>query len=153
MIFWTVVFITYYLAALTRGNLYYGVFQKVGELTLKQAIAETKKEKDEIAMEMLKSSWTLFLGIPIMIIMYIYLFNAMNVDVYKYPTIIMLFYAILITFVFRKKQNKNDLNTEEGRMRYKIELEKTKRYTFRGFISQIGFLTYFGYMFYLLVLR
>lgn len=154
MVFWTVVFITYYLMCLTRGNLYYNVFQKIGELTIKQASVESKKEKDVIATEMLKSAWILFLGIPLIIAMYVYFFKAMLVDIYKYPTIIMLFYALLTTFVLnKKKKTKEDLTTEEGRIRAKIELENTKRFTFKGTVTQLIYLGYFGYMFYLLVLR
>lgn len=48
---------------------------------------------------------------------------------------------------------KEDLSFQEGRIVYKNELEKLKRYTFKGNIKQLVFLVYFGYMFYCLVLR
>ena len=154
MVFWTVVFITFYLASLIKGNLFYNLTKRVGELVLKQAEAETKKEKDEIAKEIIKSSWMIYLTIPLAIIEYIYLFKAINIDPYKYPSIVMLFYLLLTMFVFnRNKKNKTDLTTQEGRIVYKNELEKLKRYTFKGIIKQLVFLVYFGYMFYCLVLR
>ena len=154
MVFWTVVFIIFYLASLTKGNLFYNLTKRVGELVLKQAEAETKKEKDEIVKEIIKSLWKIYLTIPLAIIEYIYLFKAINIDPYKYPSIVMLFYSLLTMFVLnRNKKNKTDLTTQEGRIVYKNELEKLKRYTFKGIIKQLVFLVYFGYMFYCLVLR
>lgn len=154
MVFWTVVFITFYLASLTKGDLFYNSTKRVGELVLKRAEAETKKEKDEIAKEIIKSSWMIYLTIALTIIEYIYLFKAINIDPYKYPSIVMLFYSLLTMFVFNgNKKNKTDLTTQEGRIAYKNELEKLKRYTFKGTIKQLVFLVYFGYMFYCLVLK
>jgi len=154
MIFWTVVFITYYLMVLVRGNIFYDILQKAGELTIKQATMTTKKEKDAIGSEIMKVAWKILLAIPLLIAECIYLFKAISIDTLKYPTLIILFYSLLTTFVLNKsKKTKEDLTTEEGRIRYKITLEKIKRYSFKSFITTLIFLGYFGYMFYLLVLR
>ena len=97
----------------------------------------------------------MLLSIPFIIAMAIYFFVALGIDIYKYPTIIMLFYMLFSSFVLNKNTNKSkyDLNTEEGRIKYKIFIEKIKRYTFKGFITNLIYIGYFGYMFYLLVLR
>lgn len=153
MIFWTIVFIIYYLASLIRGNLYYDSIKKSGELVLKQATTDSRLEKEKIAKDIVKSSWDILLSLLLIIIMYIYLFNAINVDVYKYPSIVMLFYSLLTVFVFRdRKKSRQDLTTEDGRYEYRKELDNLKRYSFKDFIKQLIFLIYFGYMFYILVL-
>jgi hypothetical protein len=155
MLFFTVVFITYYLASIVKGNLFFDVYRKIAELTIKQNETEDKKEKDNIAKEILKTSWSMLVGFGLLIVEIIYIFSALSIDIYKYPTIITLFYIVLMGFVFNKnnKKPKVDLKTEEGRIRYKIELEKVKRYSFKGIMSNLIYLVYFGYMFYLLILR
>lgn len=153
MVFWTVVFITYYLASLVRGNLFHNALVKVGELTIDQAKVEGKKEKDDIAGEMLKVSWPMFLGVPLVIILYVYLFKAITLDIHQYPTLAMLFYILFTTFVMRtKKTTKNDLTTNEDIVRAKISLENIKRYTFKRSLVNLVYLSYFSYMFYVLVL-
>ena len=154
MIFWTVVFITYYMASLVKGDLFYNVLQRQGELNIKYANVTGKEEKKLAAEEMFKASWKMLLAIPLVIALGIYLFSAINVDVHKYPSIVMLFYVIFNSLVLnRNKKSKCDLTIEEGKIRYKIELEKMKRYTFKRFIINLIYIGYFGYMFYLLVLR
>jgi positive regulator of sigma E activity len=155
MVFWTVVFIIYYFSLIVRGNLFYDIEKKVSELTIKQSLTENKKDKDEITEQILKSSWSMFLMIPLVIVMFIYLFNAITIDINKYPSIVMLFYVLITTFVFKgkgKDKSKHDLTTEEGRLRFKIDAEKIKRYSFKSFIRQSIYLGYFLYMFYILVL-
>ena len=155
MIFWTVVFITYYLASLVRGNLFHNALVKVGELTIEQAKdkIDGKRENKEIGKEMLTASWPIFLGIPLLITLYAYLFKAISLDIYQYPTLIMLFYILFTSFVLRTKKTKDDLTTNEGIVRAKIALEKLKRYTFKRSLVNLVYLSYFGYMFYVLVLR
>jgi hypothetical protein len=154
MIFWTVVFLTYALACLVKGNLFYEVMKKNGLLLIKQATVEIKDERDKINKEIIKNSWSMFLVFPIVIGMYIYFFSALSIDTLKYPTIIMLFYVLIITFVLNKnKTPKNDLTTEEGRLKTKSAIENMKRYSLKGIITHLIYVTYFSYMFYLLVLR
>jgi hypothetical protein len=156
MIFWTIVFITYYAALLVRGNLYYNVIKVAGELTLKQAITVDKKEKETIGKELAKAGWKMLLAIPLIIAECIYLFSAINVDIYKYPSILMLFYMLFSVFVLNRNstnKSKYDLKTEQGQVNYQIFLDDMKRYTFKGAITSLIYLGYFGYMFYLLMLR
>jgi len=154
MIFWTVVFITYYAASLVRGNLFFDIMKKHGELTLKQAQTIEEKEKETIGKEILKISWKMLLVLLLIIAEGIYLVNAFGVDIYKYPTIFTIFYLLFSTFVFnRNNKPKCDLKTDEGRVRYEVALDDMKRFTVKGFITSTIYLSYFGYMFYLLVLR
>jgi hypothetical protein len=154
MVFWTIVFLTYALACLVNGNLFYNIMKKNGLLLIQQAEVTTKEEKEKIGKEILKNALPMFFTLPIVFGMFIYFICALSVDILKYPTIITLFYALIVTIVSNKnKTPKVDLTTEEGRIRAKINIEKMKRYSFKGVITQLIYVTYFSYMFYLLVIR
>ena len=155
MLFWTIVFITYHLAFIVRGNLYHDIMKKSGELTLKQAETEDKKEKDNIAKELVKKAWPIWIGSIILIAEIIYILSALKIDVLKYPTAITLFYMIFVGLILSKvnKEQKYDLKIEEDRTNYKLEIKKLKRYTFKGIISNLIYITYYCYMFYLLALK
>lgn len=151
MLFWTVVFITYYLSSLIKGNLYYNILKANGDLILKQAQVESKREKENLSLEILKKSWTMFLAIPLMLAEIIYLINAIAVDVHKFPSILILIYTLLSVVIAYKNPKKTDLTTVEGRVKYQIELDKVKKYSFKKFFSNLVFVTYFAYMFYIIV--
>lgn len=154
MLFWTVIFITYTLAVLVNGNLFYNDMQKAGELFLQNAITEDKTEKERLGKEIIKAIWKMFLIFPLIIVMIVYLFKAIQIDIYKYPSIIMLFYSLFTTFVFNnKKIVKHDLSTEEDRNEYRIYLKNIKKYTLKGFITEIVYLIYFVYMFWILTIK
>jgi len=146
MLFFTIVFITYFLAIVIKGNLYYDLIIKAGEETIKQHELG-KKEAGEHAK---KFAFILFaVMLPMLITELIYLINALQIDYLKYPTILMLL-NIIIAFA-KIKPDKNDLTTEEGRIKYRINLYKNKKRTIKNTIIKLLNLVYFSYMFYLLV--
>lgn len=149
MLFWTVVFFTFYLVLLAKGNLTYNTTIKSGELMIK--LYEQSKTEKEVNSEVFKTNWPILLYFPVFLGTFIYYISALTVDVNKYPTIGILIYLITTMVFSKSKNNKQDLTTNEGRQKYREQLYKTKKRTFTGTIKQLVFLTYFGYMFYLLV--
>lgn len=153
MLFWTVVFITMSLLYLVRGKSFYSSIVKGGELLLEKSQDGTSESrKKELEKEMLSASLPLLLvDLPLAIAKLIYFFKAVNIDVYKYPTLIMIA-IIVIGFVtsFSNNKNNNDLSTEEKRFKYKSKLYQKR--TGWGVINSLINLGYFGYMFYVLTL-
>lgn len=143
----TVIFIAYFLITLIKGNILSDLTIKVGEAEIKKA--ETGSDEiDESTYKLLAGGCFLLL---LATLEPIYLILAIKHDIYKYPTLAALLY-IIISLAFIKWGNKKDLTTEEGRNAYRKRLyQKNKRYTFKGFVTRIVFLTYFCYMFYIFV--
>jgi hypothetical protein len=153
MLFWTVVFITMSLLYLVRGKSFYSSIIKSGELTLEKSqenISESRKK--ELDQEILLTGLPLLLvNLPLAIAKLVYFFKAVNVDIYKYPTLIMIA-IVVIGFVigFSNNKNNNDLSTEEKRFNYKSKLYQKR--TGWGVVNSLISLSYFGYMFYVLAL-
>lgn len=150
MLFFTVIFITYFLALLVKGNLFYDLIIKTGEEKIKNA--EKGLDSKEIGEEGKKFIYVMFLVLlPMMFTEIIYVLNALTIDYLKYPTILMLL-NIIIAFVRIKSTKEVDLTIEENKIKFRENLYKnTKKRTFKGAIIQLINLTYFVYMFYLLV--
>jgi len=153
MLFWTLVLITITIIKLIKGGLFKETYIKMAEFTVKESYPElTKEEKKEIQTESFKVGWSLILfRLGLVVVHIIYLLNAINLDPLKYPTIIMITW-IMIAFIKGVVSKKVDLTTEEKRKKYLAKVSLSKR-TLSGTIINIAFLSYFGYMFYLLVLR
>jgi len=156
MLFWTIILITIYLILLVRGSFFTNTIIKLGELTLKaneQGLeyygeGRLKNELGKIGMPML------FYGLGMLIVQLFYLINALSVDYLKYPTIIIMI-IIMSGFAIgaKKTKNKDDLTTEKGRQNYRTKLYKQSSRKFKSTMTQIIYLSYFIYMFYVLALR
>jgi hypothetical protein len=149
MLFWTVVFLTLGLLYFVRGSLFYSRLIKIGELALK--IAETNDQSKGI--ELIKLVAFPFIYSIVMLIVYmIYLFNVIDIDPLKYPTLIIIG-LIVINLVksFSTGRSKIDLSTEESRHKYRIELYTRKRWTIKGILYHIITTGYYTYIIYLLV--
>lgn len=148
MLFFTIVFITWFFASLIKGNLYYN-------LTKESGLEEIKRNENSI--EKIGDAQTKMLALVFLIILpmfiteVIYLINAFNIDTLKYPTMFMIVWFILNLVIGKK--NSNDLKTSEGREKYKEKLYTMKKRTFKGTMSQLIYLSYFGYMFYMIVFK
>ena len=155
MLFWTIVFITYYTLELTNGNLFYNCIIKSSKLSVEQGIEKDIVKKKELGTELLKAVYPLFLIIPLSIIEFFYMISAIRYDVYKYPSIILIFYLILnLVRSQSKNNNKKNINleTEEGRFNFQTNINKNiKKYSFKLAFTSIVFLGYFCYMFTILI--
>lgn len=149
MIFLTIVFIAYYLIVLVKGSFLSDLIIKAGEDEIKRV--ETGSKNVDESTYKLAATGCFF--IVLLVLELIYLVLAISHDIYKYPTLILILYVIL-TFAFTKWGRKKDLTTDDGRNAYRKQLyQKNKRYSFKGFMIRLLFLTYFCYMFYILVFQ
>lgn len=154
MLFWTIVFFTFSIIKLIKGNIFYQTSINMAEITVKQANPNlTKREKDALNEEMMRSGmwWILTLGLGMVIAEIVYLLNAVSLDIFKYPTIGMICLVIFIvvkTYVVKKP----DLSTEQNQKIYLGKVYASKR-TFFGTFNSLVNLSYFGYMFYNLILK
>jgi len=152
MLFWTLILITFTLIKLIKGELFKETTIKMAELTVKEFVPGiSEEEKKSLQTETLKASLLYILfGLGLVIVYIIYLLNAIDLDQLKYPTIIMIAW-VMLAFIKGAVSKKMDLSIEENRKIYLAKAYLSKR-TLRGIILNLAFLSYFGYMFYLLVL-
>ena len=152
MLFWTLILITFTLIKLIKGELFKETTIKMAELTVKEFVPGiSEEEKKSLQTETLKASLLYMLfGLGLVIVHIIYLLNAIDLDPLKYPTIIMIAW-VMLAFIKGAVSKKMDLSIEENRKIYLAKAYLSKR-TLRGIILNLAFLSYFGYMFYLLVL-
>ena len=152
MLFWTLILITFTLIKLIKGELFKETTIKMAELTVKEFVPGiSEEEKKSLQTETLKASLLYMLfGLGLVIVHIIYLLNAIDLDPLKYPTIIMIAW-VMLAFIKGSVFKKMDLSIEENRKIYLAKAYLSKR-TLRGIILNLAFLSYFGYMFYLLVL-
>jgi len=154
MLFWTIVFFTFAIIKLIKGNVFHQITINIAEITVKQANPNlTKKEKDDLDKEMMKSGmwWILTFGLGMVVAEMVYLLNAVSIDAYKYPTVAMICLAIFIT-VKNYVSKKPDLSTEQNQKIYLAKVYTGKR-TFFSTFNSLANLSYFGYMFYSLLLK
>jgi hypothetical protein len=128
--------------------MFYDRLIKIGELTLK--IAETNDESKSV--ELLKLvAFPIIYTIVFMITYMVYLFNAIDIDPLKYPTLIIIALTIInVVKSFETRKPKHDLTTEESRHKYRIELYTRKRWTLKGIFHHILTTSYYVYVLYLL---
>jgi len=152
MLFWTLILITFTLIKLIKGELFKETTIKMAELTVKEFVPGiSEEEKKSLQTETLKASLLYMLfGLGLVIVHIIYLLNAIDLDPLKYPTIIMIAW-VMLAFIKGAVSKKMDLSIKENRKIYLAKTYLSKR-TLRGIILNLAFLSYFGYMFYLLVL-
>jgi hypothetical protein len=153
MLFWTIVFFTFSIIKLIKGNVFYETSVAMAEAEVKKANPElSKADKDNIDKEILKNGGAIFsIGVLIMAIAeIIYYLKAVNLDIYKYPTIGMILLVILIVVKGAIKK-KPDLSSELKQKEYLAKVYANKRTLF-GTFNTLANLVYFGYMFYVFVL-
>jgi len=136
---------------LLKPNGFTGFISKTGEFQIKLANAKTEIEKKNILEEQTKQYLPYLLIIPFIFAEYIYLINAIKIDIYKFPSIAMLFYIIIGMVLSSRNKNKVDfdLTTEEGQTQFRKQIYRGR--TFKGYLFNLIYLGYFGYMFWLLV--
>jgi len=154
MLFWTIVFFTFAIIKLIKGDVFHQISIDMAEITVKQTNPNlTKREKDELTSDSLKSGilWFVVIGLGMVVAETIYLLNAVKLDAFKYPTIIMICLAIFIV-VKNYVTKKPDLSTEQNQKIYLAKVYASKRTLF-GTFNSLANLCYFGYMFYNLLLK
>jgi hypothetical protein len=155
MIFLTIVFLTYYLIMLAKGNIYYDTGVKIVELELEKQTNKNNYLKTKlIEKEQLNLTLPLLLLIPFCISQIIYLIYAIGIDIHKYPTIFMILYSIFTIVKGQISQRaKNKTENKDNISKIKTFLSKNKKRSFNYFLSSLIHVSYFGYMFYLLTMK
>lgn len=145
LIFFTVVFVAYYLISVVKGKPFKSLIEAIGE----DDIRKQREGSDNYKMDkdlVLKMLLTVFLFmIPFVVIQLIYLCNALNDDPYKYPTLSLLaYYFFIIVWIAVKGKKKRDLSTDRAIEKYRKTLKKNR--TVKGTLISLAFLVYFIYM-------
>lgn len=154
MLFWTIVFFTFSIIKLIKGDVFHQTSITIAEAEVKKANPELSKiGKDNIDKEVLKNGGAIvsIVGLIMVIAEIVYYLKAINLDIYKYPTIGMILLVVLIV-VKSSIVKKPDLSTELDQKKYLAKIYANKRTLFGTFNTLVN-LAYFGYMFYVLVLR
>lgn len=150
MIFFTIVFFIMSARYIIKGRLFHTSLIRLGELNLIKSQSNMTKFQEKVLknkiLELIIPQLLIF--IPLIIANIIYLVQALNIDIYKYPTISMIILFVIQTF--SNKNENNDLSSEEKRLIYKSKIYQ-KRTTYNTIRALIN-LNYYGYMFYILVL-
>ena len=148
----TIIFITYYLATLVKGNLYYNWFINYHEKLI--SLYKEGRTKKSIDNEVTIPAIPMTLFIVLVFILEL-IFFIKAISILQIPSIILLFYSILTMIYYYGKNKMPDmstLTTEEGRIEYKKRLyEVAKKRTITSVFIALVKLSYFSYMFYLFV--
>jgi hypothetical protein len=152
LIFLTIMFIAIYTAALIKGGFLKDVHISLGESAIK--IAQGEKEtavysSDQVLTALLK---TVLIAIPLFLLQLLYYIFALDNDPYTYPTLTFMIYTVsALTYGIIKRNKKPNLNNEEDIVAYRKKLYKGR--TIRGTLLTVLHLSYFLYMFYVLILK
>ena len=147
MVVLTIIFLTMSLFTLFRGRLFRDFHIKITEENIKLNTIENYKYDSGLLM---RAMLFIVYGFVLMIVQIVYLSNALQYDIYKYPTVIMLFlvvYGILKPlFMSKKKQSFDEESIKKHR-------EKAyKNHTFTSVARNLTNIAYYAYMLYLLVI-
>jgi len=122
----------------------------MGEIEIKK---HENKDKINLIKSQVESAFfkilpVILLGIFMAISEFIYYICAINIDIYKYPSICMILFVVLsVLLKWKPKQTVDKIGVEE----YRKNIYKIQKHSFKGVIYQLMYLSYFSYMFWILV--
>ncbi|GAF10778.1 hypothetical protein JCM16418_4998 [Paenibacillus pini JCM 16418] len=123
--------------------------KKITLLTIKQAQGEINSEK--MGKEFLKDGCIQWIAAVLLIIVEIvYLVNAIGYDTYKFPTLIMIALLISLLIIGSMEKNVNKMTDLELAVA-KAKASRSKNVTLISIIRGLIWITYYGYMLYILV--
>jgi hypothetical protein len=141
MLFFSLLFIFTSVYGLIKGRLFHNVFLESANANIKKARGEIKDIPKEIqGKELIVVAYLSFYTIA----QFIFIINSLTIDPYLYPTLGIIIF-IFLNFVINSGKKSKDLTTEEGRAKYLVS--QSKRYTFYGFVHKVINITYFSYVF------
>lgn len=141
MIFLTLFFIFSTVYSLFKGKLFHKTMLESAEFDIEKAKGKVKDMPSELVVKLLS---ILVYVLIVLSFQMVYVIKATNIDPYLYPTVGFIGY-VMLTFIVGLLQNKKDLTTDEGRFLYLAKAKK--RHTFTGKFGSLVYLTYFVYMF------
>lgn len=148
MIFWSIVFFTASFYNLIRGGMFRSTFNKIKKIQIERIESGNNQKYDT---ELLKAGClSLILGFSLFIAQVIFLINAIEYDVYKYPTIALIILIIISIIRIKKDKSIEDMTPDELII-HKAKLLKPLKRTFIQTFRSLLWVIYYGYMFYVLV--
>lgn len=166
MLFLTIILLTYELLLLINRQLFINPFRKIISNIIK--IDQMDKENNEPISKYLakqnqetlaQNTFLLLITISGIIIILsllkvVYLILSLSIDIYVYPTLILLFFVI-INFIISNKSSMNDIQHCDNLDKIdtiKETLEEKVKLTFKTIFFRLIFITYYVYMLYLIIL-
>jgi hypothetical protein len=141
MLFFALLFIFTSAYGLIKGKLFYKEILESVKADIKKASGEINEVPKEVAVKLIMIMlYFSFYGIA----QWIFIIKSLTIDPYLYPTLGVILF-IFLSFLFNATKKSKDLTTEEGRARYLVS--QSRKYTFSGMLNKLVYITYFGYMF------
>jgi len=150
LLFWTVIFFLISLTLLIKGNIFYNSSIRIGEIAIQnyQDIKDGKIANKELVSETIKLIFPMLIFAILALCEFIYFINAISVDIYKYPSIsIILLFVLSMILKYKPAKKIEDIGIDE----YRKNIYKTKKRSLSSFIYSLIYMTYFSYMFWILV--
>jgi hypothetical protein len=141
MLFFALLFIFTSVYGLIKGRLFYSVFLEAAKEQIKQARGEINTVPKEVNGKVfVVTLYLMFYTIA----QFTFIIKSLKIDPYLYPTLGIIVF-IFLNFVINLSRQSKDLTNEEGRAKHLVA--HIKRYTFQGTLTKLVYITYFGYMF------
>ena len=153
LIFFTILFIAIYTISLIKGSPFKDELIQIGEAEIRIAQGENKEDVYLEKNIILSSIKIFIISITIIISQLIYFIVALKYDVLLYPTILIMSYVVteIVYQIIFKRNSDLKLNSEKEIQKFKNKLYgKTP---LKSTLINIVFLSYFIYMFYILVIN
>lgn len=148
MLFWTIILFIVNAAMLKSDNFIMKMYKGINEIKLEQ-LENTLSDEDkkEHATKLLIS---FVVAAFILITTYIYIFSAIKVDPYLYPTLAMLAYHVLSWIKLKSPKNLEKMNEKELE-EFKLKTDLLTKFGFGKFLKALFETSYFAYMIYVLL--
>ena len=146
MVVLTIIFLTMSLVTLLKGRMFNGLYAEIVEENIKMNTIKDHKFNTGLLGKVLL--FVLY-GLGLLVVQLIYLSNALDYDIYKYPTLVMLFLLILGIIKPLATTKKNTVYDEETIRKERAKIDKKR--TPVGVLRNILSLAYYSYILYLLV--
>lgn len=148
-VFFTVIMLTVYLTVLLKGKLFTGFRLELAEVEVKKYRDEEYEIESELGVKTLL--FLVFYSIPLILIDVALVCVGLQHDPYLYPSLVMLTYLIFVVVTsLANKKKKPDLSTDEKVEKYLKKVKK--KYTLRGTLVSLLWISYFVYLLYILIL-
>lgn len=145
MMFLTLFFIFLSLVGLFKGKLFYNYGLENAQYEIEKAKGNKVEPPSDLVA---KSILLIFFVLFYLISLAIYIVKAIYLDPYIFPTVIYVLFQ-MVNLLISSSTNKKDLTTEEGRVLYLIQAKK--KHSFKGKIVNLIHLSFFVYIFLILV--
>lgn len=150
ILIFTIVFLMFSVRYLVKGQSFYDSLKELSTLGLKYEQETNQDFKKDLSIEILcKAILPLICAITVIISKIVYLGNVYYLDIYKWPTLVMIlwiFMGLIVGFAKKKKRV-----TEEDFRAAQYEIDTMPKRKFKDVIYSIVSIVYFGYILWILM--